>query len=790
MYAIAKSPDADSGIARSLTGHCLDVAHASHQLMLGPVLRNRMEAACGHQLSDSHINRLAVLAGLHDTGKALSGFQQRIRSVGAVHHIHLVNGHVPEALAAIMARQDVQNAIQVEALSQWFSDPSAALICSICHHGGAVEQRDINGALAHVPKNMGQHTLNDLAELFKELCLTFPPGEGPALQFTDSFQHLYAGIVMLADWMGSSLPTDGPDNRPEALATLLGEQLSWSGWHSGVAFDAILNDWSPIGAQTAIGQIPLNEKLVIVEAPTGTGKTEAAMMWASRLVEKGLVDGMYFAVPLRSAAVELHQRVSSLAKYHPALQGRILRAVPGQIDTDPWQGRKSWALGSTKKAMAAPIAVGTIDQALLTVLRNRHAWMRHAALSRQLLVIDEVHASDAYMSAITAELVKRHIDLGGFVMAMSATFGEYGRALLEQRSSRDTVSAMGDPYPVVRAGNHEMTIPAPDRRYRVRLISNANKVAERNVRAGKIVLWIHATVDEAVASYEWAVNNEIPTMLHHSRFADIDRQMLDKQILDNIGVAGERQPLLICATQTVEQSLDIDADVLITTPCPGDVLLQRMGRAGRHRIEMTPDIYFIDPGELEDILPQAIRLANDKPAKMPDGYGWAYVYNPLAVHQAIAFLRKNPLVEVLNHSRELVEKSSHADYLKQVADGLFDPHWLELWSAVYGRLVAERQQGLAGVIKWSHDYADAVPSNRIPSRLGDMAVTLDLSESIDAVYGNGKIDALPVPARWLRSVSLELNSVLTVGDSAEGEVHLTIDAVSLRYGQQGLHLIR
>lgn len=214
-----------------------------------------------------------------------------------------------------------------------------------------------------------------------------------------------------------------------------------------------------------------------------------------------------------------------------------------------------------------------------------------------------------------------------------------------------------------------------------------------------------------------------------------------------------------------------------------------MGRIGRHRPDMTPDIYFIEPGELENGLPAAIRLANDKPAKMPEGYEWVYVYNSLVVHQAVAFLRDTPLVEVLRHSRELVERSSHADQLERVAKDLSNPLWHELWSAVYGGMLAARQQGLPGVINWSHAYADAVPSDHVPTRLGEMAVTIDLSQSIEAVHGNGKINAIHVPARWLRSVSLASTSVLAVGNITDGEVYLTIGAISLRYGQNGLQLI-
>jgi hypothetical protein len=122
-----------------------------------------------------------------------------------------------------------------------------------------------------------------------------------------------------------------------------------------------------------------------------------------------------------------------MSSHHPALKGKIVRALPGLLDTDnsvPDYPPETWAVAAPKRTFAAPMAVGTIDQALLSIIRARHAWMRAAFLSRHLLVVDDVHASDPYMASLTRSLIERHLSLGGRALAMSATLGETALAIL------------------------------------------------------------------------------------------------------------------------------------------------------------------------------------------------------------------------------------------------------------------------------------------------------------------------------------------------------------------------
>jgi CRISPR-associated endonuclease/helicase Cas3 len=777
MTAIAKS-DRNTGETRSLIGHSLDVALAASQLIADRVTRARLEVACGHNLDDTQRARLVVLAGLHDCGKALIGFQLRITGQGRG------TSHLAEALAALMAAPKVQQALCVPILNTWFSDPSAALFCAICHHGSPVSQAAISNALAQVPSQVqdsgGYNPLQAMEELTAELLRRFPEAQGTTtpVQWTTSFDHLFAGMVMLADWLGSSLPVTGPDWRPQAIEALIAT-LPWSGWHSGLPAATILPG-APIGAQTLIGAVQTTERLVVIEAPTGTGKTEAALLHALRLVAEGQVDGLYFALPTRAAATEIHNRIARLARSHsPALAGRVVRAVPGLLDTDPWQQDKSWAVACPKRVMAAPIAIGTIDQAMLSVMRTRHAWMRHAALSRHLLVIDEVHASDPYMLEIVRSLVRRHLAVGGHALLMSATLGEVLRAELEQRPRLNLAKALTLPYPAVNG----LTVTAPAVASSLRLMNVDAALAEATacVNRGDCALIIRSTVETARETYQRLHAAGVPVMLHHSRYADVDRQHLDARLVGIIGKGGTRTPIAIVATQTAEQSLDIDADLLVSDPAPGDVLLQRRGRLGRHRPDQVLPMVVITADNAEETVAAKLRLAQGLRARMPVGSDWAYVYDVLATLSTLEALNGRDRLRVPDDVRWLVETATHPESLEAFAR---QQGWDTLWQQTWGIGLAQRQVAASGLIDWSRPYAGQTVDEAIPTRLGDPAVTIDLSMPLVSPFTGTAIESLPVPGRWLKGVPPG-----TQGDARPdgpdcwqvmvGEVGLTYDSLGL-----------
>jgi CRISPR-associated endonuclease/helicase Cas3 len=800
MRAIAKT-DRVSGTTRTLIGHSLDVAYAARAMLHRGACRGRLSAAAGMTLSDVHIDRLAVLVGLHDFGKATRGFQDRIcgRSRGS--------GHVAEALAVVGAAgatpDAVRAALRADLLNRWCDDAGATIYAIICHHGEPVGEARIAQCGAGISTQWtadgDDDPIAEIAALMEAMLVAFPRAMNDVepLPGTTRFQHALAGLVMTADWMGSDTrwhPVAGPDDRPQAADALLAD-TRWSGWHTGATPDALLGSRMPRAAQEVVLTLPLTERLVVLEAPTGTGKTEASVMWASRLVAAGLVDGLYFAVPTRSAATEIHGRIASMmSRVHPLLTARTVRAVPGMLDTDHAMQRwdepsePTWAIGSTRRVMGAPVAVGTIDQAMLSQMKVRHGHLRAWCLARHLLVIDEVHASDPYMSEIVSRLVDEHLALGGYTLLMSATLGETMRARLECRGRLDCAGAVSRHYPLVSAGATTVPVPVPDMsRRRVDIViedqANASARVLATVGSAQPVLWIRSTVADAIADCRALASAGVPTLLHHSRYADDDRQHLDRQVLSALGPAGQRTGMVVVSTQTCEQSLDIDAELLVTDAVPADVLLQRLGRLHRHRTGTSPTAVVLEPGPWDE------RVTKDGVAHGAPGHGWAWVYSPLAVRETVEWLRPRGRVVVPDDVRAMVETATHADHLEARARA-YDARWLKLWSRLYGRATAERQQALAALVDRSVGYEQAIVDARAQTRLGDGAIDIDVEGALISPFTGAGIGRLAVRATWLRDATPG-SPARVVGYDEQGHggtsrTLLDAGGVALAYGTEGL----
>jgi CRISPR-associated endonuclease/helicase Cas3 len=794
MAAIAKS-DHQSGVTRSLIGHSLDVAHSAYAMLTRGTSRRRLGAAAGLDLTDVHVSRLAVLVGLHDVGKTTNGFQDRINGRGRG------TGHVAEAVAVVNAHgalpDAVRSAICADLINVWCDEPGSILYAIFCHHGEPVPQLRIDTATASLTQQWASISAYDpIAEvdaLTRKLLDVFPQSLENAVPFpaTKRFEHLLAGLTMTADWMGSDTrfhPLDGDESRPTAAINLL-DGTRWSGWHSGSKPQALLGHYRPRGAQVSMLELPLAEQLVFVEAPTGSGKTEAALIWADRLVAAGLVDGMYFAVPTRSAATELHDRISKvMGNVHAALLGRVVRAVPGMIDVDRPPGiwdeptAPTWALGSTRRVMSAPIAVGTIDQAMLAKLRTRHSWLRAWCLARQLLVVDEVHASDPYMSEIIAHLVQEHLLTGGYALLMSATLGETLRAKLERRPRVDISAATARPYPEVATPDKRISVEIAGVRTTNIVIQDHAVAIERAqdvAKQGAAVLWVRSTVADALDDYHTLQAGGAPVMLHHSRFADVDRQYLDRQVLGLIGLGARRKGIVIVGTQTLEQSLDIDADLLVSDAVPADVFIQRLGRLHRHRTGTFPTAILLDPGDWE------ARVTSQGTPLGGPGQGWAWIYNPLAVRETVEWLRAQRSISVPGDVREVVELASHVEHLEQRALAL-GQRWVELWKRFYAHAMAAGQQALSGLIDQSQGYDHALVNERVLTRLGDGSVDVEVEGELKSPFTGEYIRALSIRGSWLREAEPGSPAVVVGADTASRTL-VDVGGAKFTYGIEGLH---
>ncbi len=595
----------------SVLDHCLNVGCVAEALIAALPLAVRgllPQGAC-------------TLAALHDVGKITLGFQ--IKSATWLKNADL------EPQARLEAPFSVSDhALVSQVFLQGLLKPNRAQLwaAAVGAHHGRPKARD---ARISAPEVLAQEFEAHRHAVTAEVVRVFGPLPAlpPAKCFgaVHSDLWLLAGLITVADWIGSNeaffspahgQPTEGArDSAREALM-----RIGWPGGSLQVGPFIETFGFQPNSVQSVVAKTATAPGLILVEAPMGCGKTEAALHAAQQLIAAGIHHGIYFALPTQVTSNRIHHRLKTFlekALENPARlrlahsnswleDDQDLRIDPSfnggrPEDTDEAlasvREARSW-FASAKHALLAPYGVGTIDQALQGVVAVKHFFVRRFALAGKVVILDEIHSYDVYTGTLVTALVRELINLGCSVVVLSATLtAQRRRELLDFAGSAATSAPADYPLVTVASGGTPARSLSPEwsetKRVQLRAeaISEADTIEELIARAeaGQHVLWIRNTVVEAqqtLRSLRGSLREGFLSLgLLHSRFPFQRRADLEELWLERLGRhrPADGPGSILVATQVVEQSVDIDLDFIVSDLAPTDMLLQRMGRLWRHK---------------------------------------------------------------------------------------------------------------------------------------------------------------------------------------------------------------
>ncbi|WP_097460231.1 CRISPR-associated helicase Cas3' [Mangrovitalea sediminis] len=580
-------PNGDIVQGRSVLNHCQIVGEVAKEIIA------RYPSEIGRELFPPGA---AMAAGAHDIGKVSPCFAEKIRQAckpGAASFEPLPN--VNPSLESAWGGHAGVSQVTAKAIGA----PEFVPEILGQHHGFAPP---VQGRRAGDEVFGGPGWQRERASLVSELKSRLD-ADWPILKSMPQ-ARLVAGLTSVADWIGSGEFFEDPESPWQEN---IGRSVDAAGlipptYRQGLSFDQVFPFPPNDVQQQLIDQVTL-PGVYVLEAPMGLGKTEAALYAAYRMLEQCRATGIYFALPTQLTSNKIFDRFNAflcevLAEdcSHRSL---LLHGNAWLLDTDMGEeGRPGGAwFNHAKRGLLAPFAVGTIDQALMAAMNVKHGFVRAFGLAGKVVILDEVHSYDAFTGTLLDALVELLRALHCTVIILSATLSR------ERRQQLLACKLCCDSYPLITAlpaseAASELPVPVDaSRQVSIRLLDDeprALQEALERAETGQQVLWLENTVTEAQQRYldlaARAAEMGVACGLLHSRFIPDDRQSIENQWVSLFGKGGwskrQNQGRILVGTQVLEQSLDIDADFMVSRFAPTDMLFQRLGRLWRH--DKTP----------------------------------------------------------------------------------------------------------------------------------------------------------------------------------------------------------
>lgn len=684
--------DKDGGQVNLLVQHLFDAMAVGELIWdryLAPGLRNRLDVVAG---GDGR-SLLAWLCGAHDWGKASPAFQSQAPHLaqavedagllGAVTRQRVGQQWRHERAGALIAREHLADA--------WSDAEAVAWVWPMIagHHGTFPSLADVARKRTR-PKGRDLHGSGEAWDVAHRAVVdavtaacgypdlaSVEPSERPSR----ADQLLLSGLIVMADWIASN--QDHIDGISHIDAVSVGEAReralnAWAGLQIRGGWGRLVEPEGDVvrlrfGQESRPAQVAVVEAarsmaepgLLLVEAPTGEGKTEAALAAAEVMAARFGADGVYVGLPTQATSDPMLTRVRQwLATFDPIppialLHGKrrfnpewkrladrpLVPHQPEDLELDDYgmpvdlpsiepppafggvcedgcQGEEMgaeaaarWFLGSYR-GLLSPNGVGTIDQVLYAGTCTHHVMLRYAGLAGKVVILDEVHAADAYMSQFLGEVLTWLGQGRVPVILLSATLAPdqrrdlvecYLAGALEQPDLEVSWAAAIDGYPAALSvwardgeARHAVHVATPWRPPATVELSVVDETGgetvapvvallEEPLAEGGVALVLRNTVGRAQEIYSALADRYPPgeLVLLHSRFTAARRAELTELLLSQLDDGGEQRPrgggrLIVVATQVAEQSFDVDVDLLISDLAPVDLLVQRAGRLHRH----------------------------------------------------------------------------------------------------------------------------------------------------------------------------------------------------------------
>lgn len=604
----------DGGPEHPAIYHMLDVA-AVAECLLNDV-----------DLVPEERHALAFLTAVHDLGKISDSFRDMLRDGQrqAYRHWELTEVHLEANRGALDAY-----------LKPYRPNRLMPLFGATAGHHGRPSKLTTDER-ARASAKIGQQAKDDarlVVEAFAEL---WP--EASLLHLKDRdlkrLSWWLSGLITTADWIGSNTqwfaPMPAGPSVPDYMETAR-QKAQRAVKEAGLTVPALSGvsvfDWPELRPMQAACQSVALQKgpvLALIEDETGAGKTEAALMLAQRLLEMRKGAGLFFALPTMATADAMFTRVSktigrifgsdptiTLAHGRASLSADYRDIVLGAPNAPEDIGCTEWLSDSRRRALLATVGVGTIDQALLSVLPVKFQTLRHYGLSSKILIVDEVHEmGEAYVAETLVRLLHAHRAAGGSAILLTATLPLHLRRNL--LATYDGVDDGNPAYPALTiAGGSECrdfpqdtSAKGPVRVERLASSDAALDLIAQSAQNGAACVWVRNAVDDAIAAVEALRERGIDAELLHARYALGDRKRIEADIRKRYGKTGEgRAGGVLVGTQVLESSLDLDFDVMVSDLAPMAGLVQRVGRLWRHmdlrpakgRPVPEPVLYVVSP---------------------------------------------------------------------------------------------------------------------------------------------------------------------------------------------------